>query len=111
VEKFEVAAASAEQIRSARRVVSVGTTVVRVLEHLAATGGIRDGAGETSIFIYPPYHFRRVDALLTNFHLPKSTLLMLVSAFVSREIILAAYDSAIRERYRFYSYGDCMLLI
>ena len=111
VEHFAVANESAASIRAARRVVAVGTTVVRVLEHLAANGGIREGAGETSIFIYPPYSFRRVDALLTNFHLPKSTLLMLVSAFAGRELILQAYHEAIRERFRFYSYGDCMLLI
>ena len=111
LEHFEVAPEAAERIQSAGRVVAIGTTVVRVLEHLAATGGIRAGAGETSIFIYPPYRFRRVDALLTNFHLPKSTLLMLVSALANRELILEAYQEAIRERYRFYSYGDCMLLI
>jgi len=111
VEHFAVSIESAASIRAAHRVVAVGTTVVRVLEHLAVTGGIRAGAGETSIFIYPPYSFLRVDALLTNFHLPKSTLLMLISAFAGRELILEAYHEAIRERYRFYSYGDCMLLI
>jgi S-adenosylmethionine:tRNA ribosyltransferase-isomerase len=111
LEHFEVAPEAAERIQSAGRVVAIGTTVVRVLEHLTATGGIRAGAGETSIFIYPPYQFRRVDALLTNFHLPKSTLLMLVSALANRELILQAYREAIRERYRFYSYGDCMLLV
>jgi S-adenosylmethionine:tRNA ribosyltransferase-isomerase len=72
---------------------------------------IRAGNGETDIFIYPPFEFRAVDALLTNFHLPKSTLLMLVSAFAGRELILRAYAEAIRERYRFYSYGDCMLIL
>ena len=68
-------------------------------------------SGETDIFIYPPFEFRVVDALLTNFHLPRSTLLMLVSAFAGREFLLRAYEDAIRERYRFYSYGDCMLII
>lgn len=111
VERFEVTAETAAAIESADRVVAIGTTVVRVLEHLAAEGGIRAGAGETSIFIHPPYAFRRVNALLTNFHLPKSTLLMLVSAFAGRELILHAYHEAIRENYRFYSYGDCMLLL
>ena len=69
------------------------------------------GQGHTDIFIYPPYSFRIVDALLTNFHLPKSTLLMLVSAFANRELILEAYEEAVRERYRFFSYGDCMLIL
>ena len=67
--------------------------------------------GATSLFIYPPYHFRAIDILLTNFHLPGSTLLMLVSAFAGREFLLRAYEEAIRERYRFYSYGDCMLIL
>jgi S-adenosylmethionine:tRNA ribosyltransferase-isomerase len=67
--------------------------------------------GSTDIFIYPPYRFRAVDVLLTNFHLPRSTLLMLVSAFVGREFLFRAYQEAIRERYRFYSYGDCMLIL
>ena len=69
------------------------------------------GQGRTNIFIYPPYQFRIVDALLTNFHLPKSTLLMLVSSFANRELILEAYRQAVRERYRFFSYGDCMLIL
>ena len=68
-------------------------------------------SGETDLFIYPPFTFRLVDALLTNFHLPRSTLLMLVSAFAGREFILRAYNEAVRERYRFYSYGDCMLIL
>ena len=71
---------------------------------------IQAGKGVTDIFIYPPFRFRRVDSLLTNFHLPKSTLLMLVAAFASRELILEAYREAIIERYRFFSYGDCMLI-
>jgi S-adenosylmethionine:tRNA ribosyltransferase-isomerase len=111
VERFEVSDADASVIAGAERVIAVGTTVVRVLEHLAAGGGIRGGAGETSIFIYPPYAFRRVNGLLTNFHLPKSTLLMLVSALAGRDLILEAYHEAIREEYRFYSYGDCMLIL
>ncbi|NRB72996.1 MAG: S-adenosylmethionine:tRNA ribosyltransferase-isomerase, partial [Verrucomicrobiales bacterium] len=76
----------------------------------AHDGQLKAGTGETDIFIYPPYQFQVVDALLTNFHLPKSTLLMLVSALASRELIMEAYDKAVEERYRFFSYGDCMLI-
>ena len=77
----------------------------------AASLPLRETEGATDIFIYPPYDFKVVGALLTNFHLPKSTLLMLVSAFATRELVQAAYEEAIRERYRFYSYGDCMLIL
>lgn len=103
------------QVRRARarggRVVAVGTTVVRALESaLDADGELRPFAGETAIFILPGYRIRSVDALLTNFHLPESTLLMMVSAFAGRERIFAAYAHAVRERYRFFSYGDAMLL-
>jgi S-adenosylmethionine:tRNA ribosyltransferase-isomerase len=90
------------------RIIAVGTTVVRTLETL---GEPRIGEGSTDIFIRPPFQFRVVDALLTNFHLPRSTLLMLVCALASRELILRAYAEAVRERYRFFSYGDCMLII
>ena len=110
-EAYELTANSAERIAKAQRVISVGTTVTRVLEHLGRSGSVSAGHGRTDIFIYPPHEFQVVDALLTNFHLPKSTLLMLVSAFANRELILSAYEEAIRERYRFYSYGDCMLII
>ncbi|HUF62890.1 MAG TPA: tRNA preQ1(34) S-adenosylmethionine ribosyltransferase-isomerase QueA [Verrucomicrobiales bacterium] len=110
-EWFRLPEAAAQNIREASRVLAVGTTVARVLEHTAATGGIRSIEGETNIFIYPPYTFRAVDLLFTNFHLPKSTLLMLVSAFAGRESILEAYREAVRQRYRFYSYGDCMLIL
>ncbi len=97
--------------RSGHRVLAVGTTSVRVLESCAAPDGVvAPGHGHTEIFLYPPCRIRAVDLLLTNFHLPKSTLLMLVSCFCSREMVLAAYEKAIRERMRFYSYGDCMLL-
>lgn len=92
------------------RIVAVGTTSVRVLETSARTGDLIPGTGWTDIFIYPPYAFRMVDLLVTNFHLPRSTLLMLVSAFAGREFILEAYDAAVREGYRFYSYGDAMLI-
>ena len=94
------------------RVVAVGTTSVRTLETAAARPeGFGPGSGRTSIFIYPPYRFRAVDALLTNFHLPESTLIMMISAFAGRDLVLAAYRDAIREKYRFYSYGDCMLIL
>jgi S-adenosylmethionine:tRNA ribosyltransferase-isomerase len=107
-ERFSISEDTVGKIDKSRRVIAVGTTVVRVLETFARTGG---KAGETNIFIYPPFEFRVVDMLLTNFHLPRSTLLMLVSAFAGREFILRAYAEAIRERYRFYSYGDCMLIL
>ena len=114
-EHFELSPRLAEEVLRARerggRVVVVGTTVTRVLEAQAAEGGgVAAGSGSCDLFIYPGHRFRVVDALITNFHLPQSTLLMLVSAFAGRERILAAYDEAIRERYRFYSYGDAMLL-
>jgi len=92
------------------RVVAVGTTAVRSLETAAQGGSLKPFAGESRIFIYPPYEFRAVDALITNFHLPESTLLMLVSAFAGHERTLAAYRHAVRKRYRFYSYGDAMLV-
>jgi S-adenosylmethionine:tRNA ribosyltransferase-isomerase len=105
-------AAAAEAIRNAARVIAVGTTTVRVLESVAAgAGGIREAEGRTNLFIRPPHEFRAVGGLLTNFHLPKSTLMMLVAAFAGRENVLAAYAEAIRQQYRFYSYGDCMLVV
>jgi len=113
-ERYVVPAAVVEAVRRARerggRVVAVGTTVARTLESAAADGTLREGRGETRLFIRPGYDFRVVDALLTNFHLPESTLLMLVAAFAGRERILAAYEHAVREGYRFFSYGDAMLL-
>jgi S-adenosylmethionine:tRNA ribosyltransferase-isomerase len=93
------------------RVIAVGTTSVRTLETAAADGRIKAGSGWTDIFIYPGYRFQLVDALVTNFHLPKSTLLMLVSALAGRENILAAYREAVAERYRFFSFGDAMFII
>ena len=100
-----------EARRTGKRVVAVGTTSVRVLESAATDGGVAAGEGWTGLFILPGHRFRVVDAMLTNFHLPKSTLLMLVSAFAGREQVLAAYAEAIERRYRFYSFGDCMLVI
>lgn len=103
---------TAQKLREARRIVAVGTTATRVLESVVARhGSLVAEQGETNIFIHPPYTFRAVGALLTNFHLPKSTLLMLVSAFAGKETVMRAYAEAIRERYRFYSYGDCMLIL
>jgi S-adenosylmethionine:tRNA ribosyltransferase-isomerase len=95
--------------KSGGRVIAVGTTSLRALES-AAAGGLRAGAGETSLFVVPGYAFRVVDRLITNFHLPKSTLLMLVSAFGGTDNIRAAYRHAVEHRYRFFSYGDAMLI-
>jgi S-adenosylmethionine:tRNA ribosyltransferase-isomerase len=98
--------------RNGRKIVAVGTTSVRALETAAdESGEIKPQSGWTKKFIYPPYRFKIVDALITNFHLPRSTLLLLVSAFSSRELILKAYQEAVREKYRFYSYGDAMLIV
>lgn len=133
-EYYRVEAREAEMIRRRRsegRVVAVGTTTVRTLETIAVGGSGPGGGsalgrpagpggpgleprryeGRTRCFIYPPYEFRLVDALLTNFHLPKSTLLLLVSAFAGKELVLSAYEEAVREQYRFYSYGDAMLIV
>ena len=107
-ERFLISAATATAMQSAKRIVAVGTTVARTLE---TVGEARAATGTTDIFIRPPYQFQMVDALLTNFHLPKSTLLMLVSALAGRELILHAYAEAVREQYRFFSYGDCMLIL
>jgi S-adenosylmethionine:tRNA ribosyltransferase-isomerase len=114
-ERFEISEETAARINNARaegrRVIAVGTTTTRALESAAATGPIHPGRGVTSLFIHPGHEFRAVDALITNFHLPRSSLLMLVSAFAGRERILAAYQQAIAAGYRFYSYGDAMLII
>ncbi len=111
-ERFAVSAPTASAINSSQRIVAVGTTTMRVLEScVTSEGQIAAGEGSTSIFIHPPYRFRIAGALLTNFHLPKSTLLMLVCAFGGMDLVLRAYREAVRERYRFYSYGDCMLLV
>ena len=111
-ERFSVSHSAADRINEADRIVAVGTTVVRVLQAARCEEGkVSTQEGSTDIFICPPYRFHAVDVLLTNFHLPRSTLLMLVSAFAGREFLLCAYQEAIRERYRFYSYGDCMLIL
>jgi S-adenosylmethionine:tRNA ribosyltransferase-isomerase len=112
-ETFSISESAAAAINAAQRIVAVGTTTVRVLESASRddVGRLNAQSSATDIFIYPPKEIRQVDALLTNFHLPRSTLLMLVSAFAGREFVLDAYAEAIRDRYRFYSYGDCMLIL
>jgi S-adenosylmethionine:tRNA ribosyltransferase-isomerase len=115
-ERYTLSEEAAGAINGARakggRVVAVGTTSARVLETVAADDGtVRPGSGSTGIYIHPPYAFKGVDALVTNFHLPRSTLLLLVSAFAGRDNILAAYAEAVERRYRFYSYGDAMLIV
>lgn len=109
-ERYEISAGTAAALNAAQRIVAVGTTAARVIESQLGKA-INPGSGRTDIFIYPPYQFRHTGALLTNFHLPCSTLLMLVCAFAGKELVMEAYAEAIRERYRFYSYGDCMLLL
>ncbi len=116
-ERYEVGKDAAAAINAARgaggRIVAVGTTAVRTLESVwdDHTGSVKAGSGWTDLFIRPGHHFRAVDVLLTNFHLPRSTLLMLVCAFAGRETTLSAYEEAKRAGYRFYSYGDCMLIL
>lgn len=114
-ERYSIPSAAAELIAATRgaggRIVAVGTTTVRTLETVAAEHGeIRAAEGRSSLFIHPPYQFKAVDALLTNFHLPRSTLIMMVCAFAGHDLTMEAYRTAVAERYRFYSYGDCMLI-
>ncbi|MFQ5926634.1 MAG: tRNA preQ1(34) S-adenosylmethionine ribosyltransferase-isomerase QueA [Terriglobia bacterium] len=114
-EPYEISPTAAQAIARARAsgrpILAVGTTVVRALESVATRAGrLMAGSGAADLFIYPGYQFKVVDQLLTNFHLPRSSLLVLVSAFAGRELILRAYAHAVREKYRFYSYGDCMLI-
>jgi S-adenosylmethionine:tRNA ribosyltransferase-isomerase len=112
-EAYSISDGAATAINAATRIVAVGTTTVRVLESATRDreGRLIAQDGATEVFIHPPIEIRHVDTLLTNFHLPRSTLLMLVSAFAGRAFLLEAYAEAIRERYRFYSYGDCMLIV
>jgi len=120
-ERFHLSKETADQINATRsnkgRIFSTGTTCTRVLESVAQSqltdrhSPLNAASGETDIFINPPYDFKAVDCLLTNFHLPQSTLIMLVSAFANRELILEAYAEAVKEKYRFFSYGDCMLIL
>ncbi|HOD35526.1 MAG TPA: tRNA preQ1(34) S-adenosylmethionine ribosyltransferase-isomerase QueA [Syntrophales bacterium] len=111
-EFFEMTEEAAATINGARRVVAVGTTAVRVIESTVDDSGrVAAASGSTRLFIHPGYRFRRVGALLTNFHLPKSSLYLLVCAFAGRDLVRTAYGKAIEEKYRFYSYGDCMLIL
>ena len=114
-EYYSVTREAAEMVNAAkregRRVIAVGTTSVRTIESAAQGGVLQAGSGDTSIFIYPGYHFQMVDALVTNFHLPKSTLIMLISAFCGREETFAMYRIAVEEKYRFFSFGDAMLIL
>jgi S-adenosylmethionine:tRNA ribosyltransferase-isomerase len=119
-ERYRIGSEDAAKVRAASRVVAVGTTSVRTLESAAMAGQVPDLPqrpqidachGETDIFIYPGFQFRAVGAMLTNFHLPRTSLLLLVCAFAGQELALAAYRHAVQERYRFYSYGDCMLIV
>jgi S-adenosylmethionine:tRNA ribosyltransferase-isomerase len=111
-ERYHVPAATAEALRSARgRVIAVGTTALRTLEAAHDGAAVREGPGSTDLFISPGYRFRAVQGLFTNFHLPRSTLLMLVSAFAGLARVQAAYAEAVRQRYRFFSYGDAMLIV
>lgn len=114
-ERYIIPSATADAVNARKggkgRVVALGTTVCRTLEHAARDdGSVAAGAGETGIFIYPGYRFKTVDALITNFHLPKSTLLMLVSAFAGKELLFRAYHEAVTRRFRFFSYGDAMFV-
>ncbi|MBW1917934.1 MAG: tRNA preQ1(34) S-adenosylmethionine ribosyltransferase-isomerase QueA [Deltaproteobacteria bacterium] len=114
-EYYQLSAEAAARINQARaagkRLVAVGTTTVRVLESRTDQGVVKPGQGLCDLYIYPGYRFQLVDRLLTNFHLPRSTLLLLVSALASRELVLEAYQEAVAQQYRFYSYGDCMLIL
>ena len=107
-ERYSVPEESVRLVGGAGRVVAVGTTVARTLESWADTG---DREGESELFVYPGYRWRTVDALLTNFHLPRSTLLAMVMSFAGMDLVREAYEAAVRERYRFYSFGDAMLLL
>lgn len=115
-ERYDVSQETANRINEARRqggrILAVGSTVLRTLETVAdEKGRVIAGSGRTQLFIYPPYHVRSVDIMLTNFHLPRSTLLMMISSLAGSELVKRAYQEAVRERYRFYSYGDCMLIL
>ena len=115
-EWVEISEETAREINATKarggRVISVGTTTTRALESFSdGNGGVRSGKGMGSLFIYPPYRFRVIDGLVTNFHLPKSTLIMLVSAFAGKDLLMRAYQEAVHRQYRFYSYGDAMLIL
>ncbi len=109
-ERYELKEAECPALNRAERLLCAGTTSVRTIETALIRGGLHPQQGETNLFIHPGFHFRGTGAMLTNFHLPQSSLLMLVAAFAGRELTLAAYEHAVREKYRFFSYGDCMLI-
>lgn len=115
VEHYSICEETVQKIKSCKenggRVIAVGTTSCRTLESAAQSGELKAGSADTGIFIYPGYEFKMIDGLITNFHLPESTLIMLVSAFLGRERTLAAYEEAIGERYRFFSFGDAMIIL
>lgn len=110
-ERFQIAEENARKMRAAARLVAVGTTAIRTIETAVRGEGLAESHGETDLFIYPGFEFKAAGALLTNFHLPRSSLLLLVCAFAGREFVLAAYRHAVEAGYRFYSYGDCMLIL
>lgn len=110
-EHYAITPENAARMTGAQRIVAVGTTSVRTIESAMRSGGLHESSGETDIFIYPGFQFRATGAMLTNFHLPRTSLLLLVSAFAGKELALAAYRHAVEQRYRFYSYGDCMLIV
>jgi S-adenosylmethionine:tRNA ribosyltransferase-isomerase len=115
-EGYEISAAVAERIhaakKSGRKIIAIGTTTTRALESACDDNGmLQTGHHRTALFMYPGFRFQVIDGLLTNFHLPRSTLLILVSAFAGRELALSAYAEAVVQRYRFYSYGDAMLIV
>ncbi len=110
-ERYRITAENAARMAAARRLLAVGTTSLRTIESAMRGGGLRESAGETGLFIYPGFEFQAAGALLTNFHLPRTSLLLLVCAFAGRRLALEAYRHAVARRYRFYSYGDCMLIV
>jgi S-adenosylmethionine:tRNA ribosyltransferase-isomerase len=110
-EHYQITAENAARMAAARRLVAVGTTSVRTLESAVLAGGLCESTGETDLFIYPGFHFQAAGAMLTNFHLPRTSLLLMVCALAGKDLALAAYRHAVESRYRFYSYGDCMLIV
>jgi S-adenosylmethionine:tRNA ribosyltransferase-isomerase len=110
-EHYGITAENAARMQAARRLVAVGTTSVRTIESAMRGGGLRESSDETELFVYPGFEFRATGAMLTNFHLPRTSLLLLVCAFAGKDLALAAYRHAVEQHYRFYSYGDCMLII
>ena len=111
-EYYEIDRLNAITLNKAHRITAVGTTSTRVLESATDENGMIPAMkGQTDLFIYPGYHFRKVDRLITNFHLPRSSLFLLVCAFAGKDLVMEAYEQAVREGFRFYSYGDCMLIV